>query len=61
MEQQSCFLSNLEIKQAYLPSRQLGKAMQVEAKSQVTQPMFYLQLAVFLSLTLAFETALGGY
>lgn len=60
MEQQSCFLSNLEMKQS-LFAFQLGKAMQVEAKSQVTQPMFYLQLAVFLSLTLAFETALGGY
>lgn len=35
--------------------------MQAEAKTQVTQPMFYLQLAVFLHLTLAPETALGGY
>lgn len=35
--------------------------MQAKAKICVTQRMFHLQLEVFLSLTLAPETALGGY
>lgn len=44
-----------------MPSRLLGKVMQAEAKPQVTQPKFYLQLAVFLGLNLAPEMALGDY